>query len=857
MPAPAHLRLVPTPAPAPAGALRVGRHTLDRVGRRLLLGSEPVALQARALDLLLALGGAPGELVTRQALMDTVWAGRIVEDGNLSVQINTLRRLLGGEVIVTVPGYGYKLHVQDAAAVRAEPVTAAVPALPLASAPLIGRADELQALAALVDDHVVVTVLGTAGMGKTRLARALLQWRSDRHEHGACFVDLAPVSDAAMVPAAVAAALGLRAGEAGDEQAAMIRALVRALSPLDLLLVLDNAEHLLDTVAALTSALAAGAPRVKVLVTSQAPLHTADEWLFRLGALGLPALPCTAAEALACGAVALFDQRARALDGGFAVTDDNVAQVVELCRRLDGSPLAIELAAARALRIGLPGIVAALDQRLQLLTGHARDGAPRHRTLRAALEWSHGLLDDAGQRVFRRLAVFEGGCSLALAGELLTDDPPGGAGALDANQWLDALDGLVDRGLLGLTGTPQAPRFALLESPRALALETLDAAGEAPALRQRHARALHRLLDGAHANLLDGTLGADAFAERLAPDLDNAQAALRWALAHDPALAVGLAPLISAALGRRRYGQRVALWRAVEPLLDAPPPALPAASRAWALLQCAEHWHNTRIQHAHDRAMQARAEALAQRDERLQYLTLRTLSYMAYRGDDAAGLEAAAHEARALEQPGWSPYVRSVRPAVEGWLCMHQGRHDEALHWCQRQAALSRASGASDTAVQVKVVGAQMAAGRIDECIASAQALADRLAGSALQQQRCFALSNLSAALLMQGRAAEAREVLRESWLLCENYGLQAEWTDDAALLAALEGRPRAALRLLGHADAALAAAGRQREKIDQARADQASRHATAAGGRAEWRAEGTDLADDEVHALGLGVADD
>jgi predicted ATPase len=265
--------------------------------------------------------------------------------------------------------------------------------------------------------------------------------------------------------------------------------LAQAVAPLDLLLALDNAEHLLDAVAGLACSLLSQAPRLRVLVTSQAPLRVGGEWLYRLGALAIPAGPCTVAQALGFGAVALFDQRARAVDRHFQIDDDNLPMVVELCRRLDGTPLAIELAAQRLPLMGLPALVAALDRPLQVLTAGARGAQPRHRSLRAALTWSHRLLSPTEQQVFRRLAVFEVGVPLARAQRVLADRPwtPHAAPGLCETQVLEALSVLVERSLVVLTEGVDAPMLGLPCSARALAVEALHASGEKAELLQRHA----------------------------------------------------------------------------------------------------------------------------------------------------------------------------------------------------------------------------------------------------------------------------------------------------------------------------------------------------------------------------------
>ena len=254
---------------------------------------------------------------------------------------------------------------------------------------------------------------------------------------------------------------------------------------------LDNAEQLVDPVARLCAALCEAAPGLRLVVTSQVPLKLAAERVYRIGALAVPQGALPAAQAREFGAVALFTERAQAADSRFVLTDANAPAVIELCRALDGLALAIELAAARAPMLGVQRLASSMQDRLKLLTTSRNRAAPaRQQTLRAALEWSHGFLDERERAVFRRLTVFAGSGSLAMIQQVVAD--PAGAGELDAWAVLDALAVLVDRSLVTvLQGDDTAePRYRLLDSPRAYALERLKEAGEEAALRRRHMQAV-------------------------------------------------------------------------------------------------------------------------------------------------------------------------------------------------------------------------------------------------------------------------------------------------------------------------------------------------------------------------------
>ena len=362
----------------------------------------PVKPSARAFDILMALVERRDRVVSKSELLQIVWPNLVVEENNLQVHVLALRKLLGHGAIATVPGRGYRftLPVQApggtpsgaASAPVAEPIAVNAGNLHGQPPELFGRDDELQELQGLIDSHAVVTVTGAGDIGKTRLAQGAAARRAQ--QQAVWWVELAPLADAAQVPRAVARALALPLAPQDD----VTQAVVQALRGKSALLVLDNAEHLLDGVAALIGALREQAGGVKLLVTSQEVMHGFEEQVFRPGPLALP----TGDDLLAVrasGAVALFVARARQADPRFQLDDRNRAAVAEICRRLDGIPLAIELAAARVPLLGAEGLRSRLDERFQVLTASSRAVMRRHQTLRAALKWSHALLSGDEQRV--------------------------------------------------------------------------------------------------------------------------------------------------------------------------------------------------------------------------------------------------------------------------------------------------------------------------------------------------------------------------------------------------------------------------------------------------------------------------
>ena len=902
---------LPAPA-APPVCLRFGRFELQAQQCQLLRDGQPVPLGARALDLLVVLANRAGQLVSRGELLALVWPGLVVEENNLSVQINTLRRVLGGEVVATIPGRGYRFiaAVEGAAPAAGRSVSptvsptalpTAVPTaetaklktnLPTGLAPLLGRDAELRTLGDLVDRHRLVTLVGAGGMGKSRLAQALLQARRGHYPHGVCWVELGPLSAAETVPAAhsaavagaIAAALGLE--HRPDD---LLAGLVRAAASLQMLVALDNAEHLLDGVARVAESLHAAAPGLRLLVTSQAPLRLAAEQVMRLGALAVPPGPLPAEQARAYGAVALFAERAQAADGHFVLTDQNVAAVVTLCRRLDGLALAIELAAARAPTLGVHRVAALLDECLKLLTQSPNRAAPaRQRSLRAALAWSHGFLDARAQAVFRRLAVVAGSASLGLIQKIAADFDD------DLDEWavLDALGVLVDRSLVavlapadGLPGIPpnsqpdtRAPRYRLLNSPRAFAQELLAASGELPGLRRRHALAVCDLLTAAEQAHWDGQVGEIDWHRGAEPDLDNGRDAFLWACHNgEPALALGLGAALLPLLRQAAQAETLAVCDACEALMGpqptapetcatAPPPAhcLPPALRIRALQAIVFRLQDRQPKRSQATAVQAlalaRGLAASPVQRWLLYVSLLAVGgHAARQGDTETGRRLLA-QAQAAADPTWPPARLRGLPMIESAVATSLGDFARAQQCLRRHLVLALQAGRSGALTLMQLANCQAMAGDVAAAVATGTALVAQLQGSRDEDTLALCRLNLAAAHLAQNALPQARAQLLPAWPMALNFGMW--WAVvHLALLAALEGRPRAALRLAACAERRCRAqAGvheaREAAALGRARAVAGAALGGSAAELARLDAEGAALRDDELAALAFALTD-
>jgi predicted ATPase/DNA-binding winged helix-turn-helix (wHTH) protein len=526
-------------------AISFGQFLLLAEQRLLLEGDRPVRLGGRAFDILAFLIERAGEVVGKEELIARVWPQTFVEEANLKIQVSALRRALGDgqgghRYIATVVGRGYNfvapIRIEEPSRTRpAATLSTAKHNLPLAVTRIIGREQTVETLVSRLSRQRLVTVVGPGGIGKTTVALAVAERMVGGYEHGVWLVDLASLGDAHLVPSAVGTVLGLQIH--GEDP---IRGLVAALRDSCMLLLLDNCEHVVDEVAGLARALLGGAKDVAILATSREPLRVAGESEYRLGPLRSPqaSSKLTAAEAATFPVVQLFVERVAAIVEDFVLTDESAPLVVEVCRGLDGLPLAIEFAAPGVEVLGLEGLAARLDERLPLLGSRRRGRVGRHRTMRAVIDWSCDLLNPEEQLFFKALGIFSGGFTVEAAAAVAMDSATAGIEAIDR------LGDLVAKSLVVADVSGTRPRFRLLETIRAYAIEILGESDEHQYVARRHAEYYRNLFE--HAEIESMARLADDRLADYAQEIDNLRAALEWAFLPGGDDSIGVALTVAA-----------------------------------------------------------------------------------------------------------------------------------------------------------------------------------------------------------------------------------------------------------------------------------------------------------------------
>ncbi len=792
---------------------RFGDYKLLPSERLLFRRGSEVALTARAFELLVAFVERAGQLVAKDDLLRRVWAGLVVEENNLAVQVGVLRRLLGAEAITTIPSFGYRfaLPVLDVA----EAPEASRGRLPLRLPALIGRDAEGAELLALLRNHAAVTLCGGPGVGKTRLAQELALRSAPDMADGAWWVDLTLLRDDEPVAAAVARALGLPGQTA-------LATLAARLATLQLLIVLDNAEHRAADVAEVVTALVRDTSRVSLLITSQLPLQAQGEHVWRLPPMSL------------ADAMRLLALRS----GGTQVGE---ARAAEICQALDCNPLAIELAASRLDALGPDGLAARLHERLTLLAPSDARSPSRRNALGEALSWSHELLSERERRVLRRLAVFPGSFSLEGAALVLADEQ------LPAAAAVAAVLSLVERSLVAVDRGTQQRRFRLLETMRLFALDKLAAAGETALAQARHCAGLRWLLDDAYEE--SWRLPHAAWKARYEAELPGLWAALAWATEHELASAVALfgaaAPLW---MPRATQARPHALALAARLAGDAAMPR-PELARFWsACARCHSVVHPGMARDAAERAARLYREL---GDERGEYLALVEHAFnWRVDGPEARATLAAA---RMLENPGWPAAVLERGLTTEAVLHLTSGRHDEARRCYQAALALCERGGfdAGVMRARLNLADQARAAGELDLAVQLGEALLAEPGDAGDLACLASITGNLIGALVAQGRFERAREVALAAPGRLGRLAMDDQlWVslDALALLHLHAGRTELAAQLAGAADREFEAHGQMQRQPNEA----ADRATLAAGLAARLSAAGVERLAQEGRRMSL-----
>jgi predicted ATPase/class 3 adenylate cyclase len=719
---------------------------------------------------------------------------------------------------------------------------------------LIGRDTELNALRALIADHRLVTLTGSGGVGKTRLAIAAAAEQFSNFSGGAWVTELAPLRDPSAVASSVATSLGFgldhneRAGgyEAGvwltelaplndpslvassiaatlgielSDDTTPAEVLAKRLRDQDVLLILDNCEHVIEAVARLSETLLAQCPGVHIIATSQEPLDIGGEVVLRLQTLAAPASASpSAVEAMGFAAVVLFVERAKAVDARFALTDQNAPAVAAICRRLDGIALAIEMAAARVPVLGVVALSQRLDQWFRLLTGGRRTALPRQQTLRATLDWSHDLLDMRERVVLRRLSVFAGGFTLAAAAAVASDE------TLDEIDVDDAVALLTQKSLVAVDPVEGRHRYHLMETTRDYVRAKLVEAGEESRLSRAHAEQVSCEMQRGYETALrrsDAELREDLGAE-----LDNVRTAVDWAFGDGGDPATGLALMGAAwpmfqALALLSEA-RLRLEAAAARIADSTPPE--DAARIWDALGGA--WGFAHPVRAFD--AYGRAAALLRRGGD----PVRLGSALVMMGRLAQVIADHADRSQGLLEEAGALIARSDVPRLRGQLS--RGRANAAANAgdyrtavaLMREALKAFVDAGSDMASAVETSLAYMlwASGQIEDAIAVCHGVAARIRDDRFPNapNLGFVLGNLAGLLTERGDVAAARTCLSEAVPLLRDPWQLWVILDHVALLHAKTGLYEASAQATGAANAAYAAR-RALRQVNERRAHEAA----------------------------------
>lgn len=794
------------PNPPSDPVLRFGEAELRPASRELLLKGHPASLGARAFDILAVLAQRHGRVVSKRELMSLVWPDTVVEEANLRVNMVAIRKCLGPQIISTIPGRGYQFAQQviHTTAPRSSPETPASVGTdsPPGVTMLIGREELLAQALSLLQQRRLLTLTGLSGSGKTSLAHAIKAALSDDPRTRVVWVDLGPLTDSASVAGSIARCCELDVGSADG-----LRGLVKALRHDAWTLVLDNAEHLVDSVAEVAHALLQNCSRLQLLVTSQARLKLAVETVLPVPPLPVAPVGTPVAQALRAPAQALFLARCAAMGRQLPSDQLTLDRIATLCERLDGLPLALEYAAAAVPMLGLHGVLQALDDRRLSLSAGRRDAPPRHASLRALLQWSVALLGPNERTVLRRLGAFSGGCSLELFRGVVAGD--------FEDHWtaLEALSELIDRSLV-VSEAAEPPRYRLLETTRAFAMEQLCAHQEAHAFRARLAGAVCQRQERLHRAAQAGEVPIAEAMAQLLEEIDNTQSAWQWAMEHDSALALRLCMPLCYVLGRsggwtestRYFVQTARHFKESQPL---------ALRARWA---CEAGRHLS--MHDWPRAREwlcLALDAYRELDDRqgLCQAVAAWGHWLLQGHTDPPAWREALHELRALDDESWPDAVRAPGVVIAAKLDMALHGRAAARAALEQALALSGCDPLARTYLLINMMQAALQDDSAPEVIALAEPLLPALRQGRHHTALSFVLLCLVQAQLRGGRTAEARQTFGDGLPVAHAHDLLYLWGDALAAWACTLGAFDEAAWLNGYSDSGHRTRGIERNEAE------------------------------------------
>ena len=830
----------------------LGPFRLDADAALLTRDGTPTPLGPRAVAVLRTLVEHATEYVSKARLIDAAWPGVVVEEGNLAVQVAAIRRafaqVAGGERwIETLPRRGYRFigPIRELADERKGFPDNKLTNLPEALTSFIGRERELVEIKRLLPGKRLVTIVGAGGIGKTRLALQAAAEVVDAYCDGVWLAELASIRDASLVPTAVAKSLGVP-----ERSSTPVSESLRAyLKSRQVLVILDNCEHLLDACASLADTLLQGDAQLTILATSRDPLRVAGEQTYPLQPLSLPSQGAKV-EIMRSEAVQLFVERVQRQLPDFELTAARAPAVAELCIHLDGIPLALELAAARARSLSVEQINARLGDRFRLLTSGSRTALPRQQTLRATLDWSYDLLAEHERVVLRRLSTFPGDFSVDAASAVASD------ATIDPFAVIDLLSQLVARSLVIADTSVGRTRFRLLETTRAYALEKLAEADEVDDIRRRHAQFYRDFFEPALDDRLRKPVGE--WRETYLPELDNVRAALEWSIdgAGDPAIGVALAGASGELWGMLGlFGEGV---RRLEGAIDRIGPDTPESHQARLWL-----WLGRLVDETPNQALKAfeRAVELYRRlDDALGlgHALVRLGRVLAFMGR-LQEAEAVLDEAYSRLNGVAPPRLLSLYMSHVAFMKTFAGDLAGARTYYERSLELDRKAGDEFGALAIigNLANVIWALGDLDAAETSTREQVALLRNSPVSTRRLlgYALSNLAGVLAERGELDQALVAAREGLPLVKEDGSAWIFTDHVALRAALAGKLANAARLAGYSRYTWSANEATRQPIEARAHDRLCallRDKLDPGELERLLAEGAKLSEDEACRLAL-----